>query len=113
MAGDRPNDWRKSLYYHYYEYSGAHQVRRHEGVATARYKLIRFYGLDVPRGEEWELYDLQRDPHEVRNEYAYPGCAAQVGELKTGLQKLRKKYELFAISQDARKHSRKNSSHAK
>ena len=40
------------LYYHYYEYPGVHNVRRHEGVSGKRFKLIRFYGKDVPNGEE-------------------------------------------------------------
>ena len=31
----------------------------HEGVATKRFKLIRFYGPDVHDGEEWEFYDLE------------------------------------------------------
>ena len=57
---------RKSHYYQYYEYhpdrKTAHMVRRHRGVATGRYKLIHFYNLD-----EWELYDLKEDPHEMVN----------------------------------------------
>ncbi len=32
--GKAPEDWRKSLYYHYYEFPAVHSVRRHEGVAT-------------------------------------------------------------------------------
>ena len=43
------------LYYQYYEYPGAHSVRRHYGVRTDRYKLIHFYMLDG-----WELYDLKK-----------------------------------------------------
>ncbi|MEA2069197.1 MAG: sulfatase, partial [Verrucomicrobiota bacterium] len=62
LRGETPKDWRDSLYYHYYEYPGAHSVRRHEGVFDGRWKLIRFYGMDVPNGEEWELFDLQSDP---------------------------------------------------
>lgn len=48
LEGQTPRDWRESLYYHYYEYPGAHSVRRHEGVFDSRWKLIRFYGVDVP-----------------------------------------------------------------
>ena len=59
LRGETPSDWRASLYYHYYEYPGVHSVRRHEGVTTKRYKLIRFYGKNVPGGEEWEFYDLE------------------------------------------------------
>ena len=37
-------EWRKSIYYHYYDYPTFHLVRRHDGVRTDRYKLIHFYG---------------------------------------------------------------------
>ncbi len=52
LKGETPESWRKSLYYHYYEYPAVHSVRRHEGVSDGRFKLIRFYGTDVPDGEE-------------------------------------------------------------
>lgn len=42
--GKTPADWRKSIYYHYYDYPTFHLVRRHDGVRTDRYKLIHFYG---------------------------------------------------------------------
>ncbi len=38
-------------------------------MVDQRYKLIRFYGPDVPNGEEWELYDLETDPNEMNNIY--------------------------------------------
>jgi arylsulfatase A-like enzyme len=94
LKGETPADWRESLYYHYYEYPGIHSVRRHEGVATDRYKLIRFYGLDVPGGEEWELYDLQNDPQEMKSAYGNPEMAAVTARLKAELGKLREQYEV-------------------
>jgi arylsulfatase A-like enzyme len=102
MAGQTPSDWREHLYYHYYEYPGIHRVRRHEGVTDGRYKLIRFYGLDVPNGEEWELYDLQRDPHEVHNTYSHPEYAVVLASLKGVLQELRAAYEVVDIPQTGR-----------
>ncbi|MCP4645965.1 MAG: sulfatase-like hydrolase/transferase, partial [bacterium] len=42
LKGETPADWRTALYYHYYE-KGEHNVARHEGVRTERYKLIHFY----------------------------------------------------------------------
>jgi arylsulfatase A-like enzyme len=64
--GPPPDDWRRGVYYHYYEYPhGWHSVRPHYGVRTDRYKLIHFYGeLDA-----WELFDLDKDPHELNNVY--------------------------------------------
>ena len=94
LKGEKPADWRDSLYYHYYEYPGCHSVRRHEGVTTGRYKLIHFYGPDVPNGEQWELYDLERDPKEMNSAYNNPEYKAIVAKLKVKLQKLRDEYDI-------------------
>ncbi|MGH8018051.1 MAG: sulfatase family protein [Opitutaceae bacterium] len=90
LRGEKPADWRASLYYHYYEGpEGDHKVARHEGVATERHKLIHFYEL-----EEWEFYDLQTDPTEVRNRYDDPAVASVVAGLKKELRRLRAFYEV-------------------
>jgi arylsulfatase A-like enzyme len=77
------------MYYHYYEYPGAHSVKRHYGVRTKRYKLIHFYH-DI---DEWELYDLKKDPDELKNVYDDPKYAGVVKELTSELKKLRAKYK--------------------
>jgi len=87
--GATPADWRKSLYYHYYEYPAVHMVNKHEGVRTSRYKLINFYELG-----EWELYDLEKDPHEMHSVYADPAYATTVQDLKTELARLRDVYRV-------------------
>ena len=94
LKGKTPDDWRTSLYYHYYEYPGTHSVRRHEGVTGLRYKLIRFYGTNVPNGEEWEFYDLERDPSEMNNLCGNPEYASNVQELKKELDRLRRQYKV-------------------
>ena len=71
-----------------------HRVRRHEGVATDRYKLIRFYGKDVPNGEEFEFYDLKTDPSEMKNGYSNPEYAEKIKELKAELGRLREHYKV-------------------
>jgi arylsulfatase A-like enzyme len=77
---------RNSIYYHYYEFPyGAHQVKRHYGIRTDRYKLIHFYN-DI---DEWELYDLKSDPYEVNNLYAQSGNTALIDSLKKELHQLR------------------------
>jgi arylsulfatase A-like enzyme len=96
LKGTTPEAWRTSLYYHYYEYPAVHSVRRHEGVSTKRYKLIRFYGKDVPRGEEWELYDLKYDPSEMKSEYGNPEYGQIVRDLKQELIRLREFYKVPA-----------------
>ena len=99
LKGKTPPDWRESLYYHYYEYPAVHSVRRHEGVFDGRWKLIRFYGEDVPNGEEWELYDLENDPSEMNNLYGKPEYDGKVERLKQELQTLRDRYEVTEESQ--------------
>ncbi len=85
LKGESPQDWRKSHYYHYYEFMNdsktPHMVRRHYGVRTDRYKLIHFYNID-----EWELYDLEADPKEMTNVYAEPQYAELVKELKAEIE---------------------------
>ncbi|MBE7178455.1 MAG: sulfatase [Mucilaginibacter polytrichastri] len=79
---------RKSLYYHYYEYA-EHSVMPHFGVKNSRYKLIRFYGPQ----DFWELYDLQKDPHEVKNLYGKKGYDQVTAVLKTDLAASAKAYQ--------------------
>ena len=86
LQGRTPTDWRKSFYYHYYEYPGVHKVRRHYGVVTDRYKLVHFYYSDV---DYWELFDLRKDPHELLSVYGQPEYAATQKELHTELKRLR------------------------
>ncbi|MDP6446231.1 MAG: sulfatase, partial [Pirellulaceae bacterium] len=89
LRGETPADWRKSFYYHYYEYPGWHDVRRHYGVTNGRYKLIRFYEPDI---DEWELYDLKADPHELKSVYGEPKYKSVQAALLADLARLRKQY---------------------
>lgn len=82
-------DWRTSLYYHFYEFPGEHMVKRHYGVRTDRYKLIHFYNDE----NFWELYDLQADPHEMRNVYGLPGYEDITETLREELKHLQEKYD--------------------
>ena len=59
-------DWRDTLYYHYYE-QGEHNVPRHDGIRTMRYKLIHYFD-----NKEWELFDLEKDPHELKSVWSDP-----------------------------------------
>lgn len=88
LRGEQPADWRKSLYYHFYEYPAEHAVRRHYGVRTERYKLIHFYN-DI---DCWELYDLKEDPSEMHNIYGQPGTETITANLKEELLKLQVQY---------------------
>jgi arylsulfatase A-like enzyme len=89
LSGKTPADWRKSLYYHYYEFPAVHMVRRHYGARTDRYKLMHFYNVD-----EWELYDLEKDPHELHNRFDDPQYKATVAELKSEIAALQEQYRV-------------------
>jgi len=91
FEGRTPADWRTTHYYHYYEFPGAHDVRRHYGVVDGRYKLIHFYEPDV---HEWELIDLQANPGENRNYYDDPAHADARARLERELARLRALFRL-------------------
>jgi arylsulfatase A-like enzyme len=88
LKGKTPSNWRKEHYYHYYEYPGSHMVKRHYGMSTDRYKLIHYY-YDI---DEWELYDRQTDPMEMKNVYNDPAYASIKKDLHKRLLNLMKKY---------------------
>jgi arylsulfatase A-like enzyme len=88
LKGNTPADWRKAHYYHYYEHPSEHNVMRHYGITTDKYKLIHFY-YDA---ESWELYDLENDPLEMNNVYNDPAYAEIQQELHHQLEELRTQY---------------------
>ncbi|OHB49506.1 MAG: sulfatase [Planctomycetes bacterium GWF2_41_51] len=88
LQGHHPSDWRNAMYYHFYEFPAIHQVKRHYGIRTDRYKLIHFY-YDI---DAWELYDLNTDPEELKNLYDDPKYFVIVKKLKKELELLRKQY---------------------
>lgn len=87
LKGQTPKDWRQSIYYHYYEFPGDHSVARHYGVRTDRHKLVHFYDAD-----QWELFDLQKDPRELTSVYGQADYADIHRELKAELDRLRTQY---------------------
>jgi arylsulfatase A-like enzyme len=86
--GETPYDWRKAVYYHYYEYPAEHSVKRHYGIRTQDFKLIHFYN-DI---DEWEMYDLQKDPLEMNNVYNNQLYNAKRNELMQLLKQMRANY---------------------
>ena len=63
LKGNKTGKPDKPVYYHYYEYPGPHLVNPHFGIRTNQYTLIRFYG----KLNYWELYDVKKDPSELKN----------------------------------------------
>lgn len=79
---------RNSLYYHFYEFKADHTVLQHLGVRTDRYKLIYFYTVN-----EWQLFDLQKDPTEQKNLIMDKTYASILVSLKKELLRLRDHYD--------------------
>jgi arylsulfatase A-like enzyme len=89
LKGKHPEDWRSSLYYHYYEHPSEHMVMSHYGIRTESYKLIHFYFDE----DFYELYDIRKDPHEMNNLYGVPGYEAVTDSLIRELSVLQEKYD--------------------
>ena len=84
LRGRAPANWRTAMYYRYYHDPGDHNTRAHYGVRTMTHKLIYFWKKD-----QWELFDLVRDPAELHNLYGQPGQEDLTRTLKAELQRLK------------------------
>ncbi len=80
-------EWRKDWLYSYYEFPGPHSVPKNRGVRTESWKLIHYY-KQTP--EEFELYNLEKDPQETTNLYGKPEHAEITKKLKERLKELQK-----------------------
>ncbi len=94
FRGNTPSDWRTTMYYHYYEFAPPHWVLPHYGIRTERYKLIYYYTVN-----EWELFDLAKDPDEMESLFEWAGYKVHpdyesiVPDLVNQLEALREKYK--------------------
>ncbi len=88
LEGRVPDDWRTSVYYHYYDHGNC-RVPRHDGVRTERFKLIDFYS-----DNRQELYDLKYDVHEGINLAAHPDYADVIAKMRTELHRMRKQLDV-------------------
>lgn len=84
---DSSSKIRDSLYYAYYEL-GEHAVPQHFGVRTLTKKL--FY---LPATNEWQLFDLEKDPQEMVNLYDHPDYLKVRSELTSEYHELRKRFD--------------------
>lgn len=108
VEGTAPADWRRSIYYAYYENSWKlagkskdamadpsfqfftpHRIGPHRGVRTESHKLIHYYA----EGDYWELFDLRTDPNELNNLYGKSEAAAVQAELTAELARLKQQYK--------------------
>nr|MDO8113089.1 sulfatase [Candidatus Sigynarchaeota archaeon] len=113
LQGKTPSDWRTSMYYRYWmDGDGAHDTTAHYGIRTvgqnrSEMKLIFYYAdgmgiadcnqwrpnkskgeVAVPHPREWECFDLQKDPFELKNVYKDPKYQRTINALKKELRSL-------------------------
>ncbi len=99
--GKAPADWREAIYY---QYSGerTHAVARHDGVRDSRYKLMRF-----PDTDEWMLFDLEKDPEEMKNVFADPEYESVLKQMKEIYADLREKYDVTPSTYPVQRYAEK------
>ncbi len=88
--GKAPTDWRNSVYY---RYSGerTHSVAAHDGVRTADHKIFW-----VPKTEEYQLFDMKKDPQEMKSVHQDPAYATVLTDMKAELQNARDQYKVHS-----------------
>ncbi|WP_276480618.1 sulfatase [Paraflavitalea pollutisoli] len=87
LTGAKKKLDRPYLYYHFYEYKADHTVLQHLGIRGNRYKLIYFYTVN-----EWEFYDLEKDPQEQHNLINVKQYLPTIERMKLDLVQVRKNY---------------------
>ncbi|MCK5844049.1 MAG: sulfatase [Victivallales bacterium] len=99
LKGVVPENWQQSMYYRYWMHLSHHYVSAHYGIRTKEFKLIYYYGeamgqphtIDESKQPEWELFDLLKDPNEMKNVYGDPQYAKIAEQLKNELHALQSK----------------------
>ena len=94
LEGETPDDWPDLAYHRYWmNQDVVHNAYAHYGIRTHDYKLIYWYnedcgeeganpGTDQP---EWELFDLKKDPQELKNVYHDPAYSGVVQDMTAKL----------------------------
>ncbi len=75
------NDWRKNLLYEYYWEWSYPQTPTTFALRGDQYKFIQYHGI----WDTDELYDLQADPHEMKNLIEDPQYTATVKQMRNEL----------------------------
>lgn len=88
LENNNTQPWRKSLYFHYHSFPNEQMVPKHRGIRTLSQKLIHYYQFD-----EWELFDLSKDPSENLNLYMNEAYQKQISELKAQLARSKQTLE--------------------
>ena len=89
FTGKTPDNWRDAIYYCFYENPGEHNAPRHDGIRTDRYTLSYIW-----TSGEWMLFDMKKDPMQMKNVIDDPAYKATVEQLKKRYHELRKTYKV-------------------
>lgn len=82
---------RAAWYYEYFEFPDpSHNVQKHRGVRTTKWKYIHYYDPPFKFKDEYELYDLEKDPEERVNLANRPMFQATVKDMQAKMAELRK-----------------------
>jgi N-acetylglucosamine-6-sulfatase len=68
-------------------------VAPHDGVRTDRYKLMYF-----PSTKEWNLFDLEKDPQELKSVHDDPAYATVLADMKKTYEEQRRQYRMSAAT---------------
>lgn len=83
LQGQTPRDWRQSFLTEFVP-TGSEPYPAWQAVRTERWKYIHYVGV---KGQD-ELYDLQNDPHEIKNIIQEPGAQTDLKTLQAELKRL-------------------------
>ena len=86
LRGRTPSSWREDCYMRYYVEGGEHSTSAWYGIRTKTDALVYYY-----KRNEWEYFDIVKDPDEVKNEYANPAYQERINFLKKRITELKQK----------------------
>ncbi|MEM7558178.1 MAG: sulfatase [Planctomycetota bacterium] len=97
LRGQTPDDWPEAVYYRYWQHLLHRNVTAHYGIRTRSEKLIYFHGQSLGRTDfedtdpQWEYYNLDTDPNEIRNRIDDSEVQERVEKLRVELARLQER----------------------
>ncbi len=92
MEGEIDELNRKVLYFDHHEFPGQWMVPKYYAIRSKRFKIIHYHQFN-----EWEFFDLEKDPTEQYNLINKNYYEKEIGDLKELLEDTRENYGLKKI----------------